>query len=150
MDGYYILLADARCTSPPQSQMWSRATDASWALNREHIRAGRCIIFHGPDPKEILLLFSKAQASDWAYDVLSERRKHIEQAGKSYFYRQMTTEESQFLLAEARNLLEFACVQIEQARQKPSQPERILMSSHLRWTILSQAITLLIIYWNLE
>jgi len=32
MDGYYILLADAGCTSPPQSQMWSRATDASWVL----------------------------------------------------------------------------------------------------------------------
>ena len=168
MDGYYILLADARRTSPPQSQMWSRATDASWALHREHIRAGRCIIFHGPDPKEIYLpaawleikqalksefqyvvdhldqypdwcilqlcrliyshrsqdaVVSKAQASDWAYDVLSEWRKHIEQARKSYFYRQVTPEESRFLLAEARNFLEFACVQIEQARQKPSQPD---------------------------
>ena len=53
MDGYYILLADARGAQPPQSQMWQRATDKSWALHREHIRAGRHILLHGPDPKEI-------------------------------------------------------------------------------------------------
>jgi hypothetical protein len=53
MDGYYILLADARRTQPPQSEMWQRATDKSWALHRQHIRAGRVIALHGPDPKEI-------------------------------------------------------------------------------------------------
>jgi len=53
MDGYYILLADARRESPPQSQMWSRATDRSWALHRAHILAGRHIVLHGPDPSEI-------------------------------------------------------------------------------------------------
>jgi hypothetical protein len=53
MDGYYILLKDARLASPPQSQMWQIATDKSWALHREHIRAGRVIILHGPDPREI-------------------------------------------------------------------------------------------------
>jgi len=53
MDGYYILLADARRAEPPQSQMWKRATDQSWALHREHIRAGRHIALHGPDPREI-------------------------------------------------------------------------------------------------
>lgn len=55
MDGYYLLLADARGTQPPQSQMWERATDKSWALHREHIRAGRCIVLHGPDPNGIYL-----------------------------------------------------------------------------------------------
>ena len=39
MDGYYILLADARSASPPQSEMWQRATDKSWALHRQHVRA---------------------------------------------------------------------------------------------------------------
>ncbi|UCB52930.1 MAG: DUF4111 domain-containing protein [Candidatus Zixiibacteriota bacterium] len=53
MDGYYILLADARSASPPQSQMWQRAIDESWALYRQHVRAGRVIVLHGPDPKEI-------------------------------------------------------------------------------------------------
>jgi len=53
MDGYYILLADARGAQPPQSQMWQRATDKSWALHRQHIRAGQVLVLHGPDPKEI-------------------------------------------------------------------------------------------------
>jgi len=53
MDGYYILLADARLAKQPQSQMWQRATDKSWALHREHIRTGRVIALHGPDPKEV-------------------------------------------------------------------------------------------------
>jgi hypothetical protein len=54
MDGYYLLLTDARRASPPQSQMWQRATDKSWALHREHIHAGRVLVLHGPDPKEIV------------------------------------------------------------------------------------------------
>ena len=53
MDGYYILLRDALGESPPSSQMWSRATDDSWALHCEHIRAGRYVILHGPDPRGI-------------------------------------------------------------------------------------------------
>lgn len=53
MDGYYILLKDAMRESPPRSQMWRRAVDDSWALHCQHIRAGRCIALHGPDPREI-------------------------------------------------------------------------------------------------
>jgi hypothetical protein len=53
MDGYYLLLADARRTPPPQSEMWARAVDESWALHRAHILAGRCIVLYGPDPVEI-------------------------------------------------------------------------------------------------
>lgn len=53
MDGYYILLSEAKRTSPPRSQMWNRATDNSWALHREHIRAGRCIVLYGPEPIQI-------------------------------------------------------------------------------------------------
>jgi hypothetical protein len=52
-DGYYILLADARRTSPPRSQMGRSEPDMSFALHREHLRAGRCIVLHGPHPKEI-------------------------------------------------------------------------------------------------
>jgi len=55
LDGYYILLTDARRERPPQSQMWSRATDGSWALHRAHILAGRHIVLQGPDPAEIYL-----------------------------------------------------------------------------------------------
>jgi hypothetical protein len=50
MDGYYLLMEDAKKKSPPRSQMWKQATDNSWALHREHIRAGKCIVLYGPDP----------------------------------------------------------------------------------------------------
>lgn len=53
MDGYYILLSDARRRQPPRSEMWQRATDQSWALHRAHILAGRVIILRGPEPKKI-------------------------------------------------------------------------------------------------
>jgi len=53
MDGYYILLADARRTSPPEHQFLPGVFDKSWALHRAHIRAGRCIVLYGPDPKGI-------------------------------------------------------------------------------------------------
>jgi hypothetical protein len=53
MDGYYLLLEDARQDAPPRSQMWAGAVDRSWALHRQHIRSGRCIVLHGPDPLEI-------------------------------------------------------------------------------------------------
>ena len=125
MDGYYILLADACRESPPKSQMWNRATDDSWALHREHIRAGRHIVLYGPDPRGIYppatwseiesalcseldyvekhlqvypdycilnlcrliysfetrdVVVSKAAASDWAHQALSEWRRHIDLA----------------------------------------------------------------------
>ncbi len=55
LDGYYILLDDARATPPAPSQLrargrWSR--DWSWPLHREHLRAGRCVVLHGPDPAD--------------------------------------------------------------------------------------------------
>jgi len=53
MDGYYILLKDARQKSPPKSQMWDGAVDNSWALHCEHLRSGRCIVLYGPDPGQI-------------------------------------------------------------------------------------------------
>jgi len=53
LDGYYILLKDARLKSSPKSQMWKRVTDNSWALHREHILAGRYIHLFGSKPEEI-------------------------------------------------------------------------------------------------
>jgi hypothetical protein len=53
LDGYYILLRDTRRVKRPRSQMWQRAADDSWALHCEHVRAGRCIVLHGPDPKKV-------------------------------------------------------------------------------------------------
>lgn len=53
LDGYYLLLEDARRETPPKSQMWGGAIDHSWALHREHIRAGRRIVLYGRDPNDI-------------------------------------------------------------------------------------------------
>jgi len=53
LDGYYILEAHARRPDPPRSQMWAGATDGAWALHRRHILAGRCIVLHGPDPRQV-------------------------------------------------------------------------------------------------
>jgi len=152
LDGYYILLSDTLCKTPPQSQLWERAIDKSWALHREHILAGRCIVLYGPEPKEIYqsaswpeietalyseldfienhlykypaycilnmcrliysfetkdVVISKAQASNWAYDNLSQWKRHIELARKSYNH-QATPEDNQFMLIEVEKFLEFA------------------------------------------
>ena len=53
LDGYYILLRDAGRKEPPVHQLRPEITDKSWALHREHIRAGRCIVLHGPDPRQL-------------------------------------------------------------------------------------------------
>ncbi len=53
LDGYYLLLEEAQGTAPPVHQLGTDIHDDSWALHREHIRAGRCIVLHGPDPREI-------------------------------------------------------------------------------------------------
>jgi hypothetical protein len=53
LDGYYILLDDARKTSPPHHQLIPGVRDESWALHREHLRAGRCIVLWGPPPTQV-------------------------------------------------------------------------------------------------
>jgi len=50
LDGYYILLKDAQNFSVPRHQVYSGISDNSWALHRAHMRAGYCIVMHGPDP----------------------------------------------------------------------------------------------------
>jgi hypothetical protein len=79
MDGYYILLRDAVGTSPPQSQMWARATDNAWALHRAHIRAGRFIHVHGPEPSEIYAPASWPELERALFDELDYVEEHLEQ-----------------------------------------------------------------------
>lgn len=79
MDGYYILLEDARGTQPPQSQMWGRATDKSWALHREHIRAGRRIVLHGPDPNTIYLPAGWPEIEQALEGELEYVKEHLDQ-----------------------------------------------------------------------
>jgi predicted nucleotidyltransferase len=53
LDGYYILLEEARQTPPPKHQWMEGVVDGAWALHREHILAGRCKVLRGPDPRTI-------------------------------------------------------------------------------------------------
>jgi hypothetical protein len=78
MDGYYLLLEDARRTTPPRSQMWARAVDTSWALHREHIRAGRCIVLHGPDPSEIYLPATWPELEAALFSELDYVERHLQ------------------------------------------------------------------------
>jgi hypothetical protein len=50
MDGYYLLLEDARGTAQPGSQLSPFNVDDAWALHRAHVHAGRRIVLQGPDP----------------------------------------------------------------------------------------------------
>ena len=79
-DGYYLLLEDARRKSPPTSQMWDNAVDHSWALHREHIRSGRCIVLFGPDPKEIY----PATSWDEIEEALRGELKYVEDHLEEY------------------------------------------------------------------
>jgi hypothetical protein len=54
LDGYYILLKDALRAEPPAHQLLPGVSDNSWALHRAHLRAGRCIVLHGPEPGQLL------------------------------------------------------------------------------------------------
>jgi hypothetical protein len=79
MDGYYILLRDAVGKSPPRSQMWARATDKAWALHRAHIRAGRFIHLHGPEPTQIYAPASWPELERALFDELDYVENHLQQ-----------------------------------------------------------------------
>lgn len=53
LDGYYILLDDARGTARPRHLLFPHLFDDSFALHRAHMLAGRVLILRGPDPCEI-------------------------------------------------------------------------------------------------
>ena len=50
LDAYYILLDEARGSMPPTHQLRPAMRDESWALHCAHVRAGRCLTLHGPEP----------------------------------------------------------------------------------------------------
>ena len=54
-DAQYSFLDDALRASPHPHLLVPGVYDESWALHRAHLRAGRCIIFFGPDPGEFVL-----------------------------------------------------------------------------------------------
>lgn len=77
LDGYYILLKDARHKTPPKSQMWKGAIDDFWALHRAHILAGRHIALYGPEPKEIYLPPTWQEIKTALYGELNYVEEHL-------------------------------------------------------------------------
>jgi len=77
-DGFYLLLSDTRGISPPRSEMWTRATDHSWALHCEHIRAGRCIILYGPDPGDLYPRMSWSEIENALNEELEYVKAHLQ------------------------------------------------------------------------
>lgn len=161
LDGYYILLEDAKKRTPPTSEMWHRATDYAWALHRAHIRAGRYISLFGGDPKEIYLpstwneieealfneigyikdnldkypdycilnlcrliysfqtkdvVISKAKASKWVYDSITEWKWLVELARKSYEKRS-TEDDREVMLKEVEKFFEYSISKINESCQ---------------------------------
>jgi hypothetical protein len=54
LDGWVILLDDARRALPPSHLLRPELRDHSWALRRAHWPAGQCVVLHGPDPADIV------------------------------------------------------------------------------------------------
>lgn len=64
LDGYYLLLDDARRSEPPRSQLkvfpltveelFQGPVDHAWALHRAHVHAGRYQLVEGLDPREVV------------------------------------------------------------------------------------------------
>ena len=77
LDGYYILLEEARQTSPPRHQLVAGVTDDSWALHREHIRAGRCIVLQGPDPRQVYPAASWPELESALWGELDYVERHL-------------------------------------------------------------------------
>jgi hypothetical protein len=78
MDGHYLLLADAGETARPMSQLAPNYIDDAWALHRAHIRAGRCIVLHGPDPNQIYPAASWAELEADLEEQMQYVKEHLE------------------------------------------------------------------------
>jgi hypothetical protein len=61
LDGFYIPLTKARRKTAPtrlvfaaNGRLHSGGKDSAWALHRQHLRRGACLILYGPKPKTIV------------------------------------------------------------------------------------------------
>ena len=77
LDGYYILLEEARRTTSPRHQLLDDVVDESWALHRAHVRAGRCIVLQGPDPREVYPAASWEELANALQGELAYVEKHL-------------------------------------------------------------------------
>jgi hypothetical protein len=78
LDCYYILLEEARQTSPPRHQFLPDVIDNSWVLHCEHMRAGRCIVLQGPDPRQVFPAPSWPELASALQGELDYVEQHLE------------------------------------------------------------------------
>lgn len=80
LDCYYLLLTDAKQKTPPRSQMGDGAVDNNFALHRQHLRAGRCFVLYGPDPKDVY------QEASWVeqLEALADELGYVEREMAKY------------------------------------------------------------------
>jgi predicted nucleotidyltransferase len=78
LDGFYLPLHKARSRRIPerlvfaaQGRLGTGGRDASWALHREHLRAGACLVLHGRAPDR---LFPAATGREIAAALRRERQ----------------------------------------------------------------------------
>jgi hypothetical protein len=76
-DAYYILLDDARGTSPPRHQLSEDVADNAWALHRAHMRSGRCLVLYGPGPGELYPEASWEELDDALQGELDYVARHL-------------------------------------------------------------------------
>jgi hypothetical protein len=77
LDGYYLLLEQAVQTMPPRHQLMADVVDNSWALHRAHIRAGRCIVLQGPDPRQVYAEASWSELESALQGELEYVKEHL-------------------------------------------------------------------------
>jgi len=78
LDGYYLLLSDARRVEPPADLLRPGIVDNAWALHRAHLRAGRCIVLLGPDPGVIYPPASWVELEAALWDELAYVEDHLD------------------------------------------------------------------------
>lgn len=78
LDCYYILLDEARQVLPPRHQLAPDVFDNSWALHCEHMRAGRCIVLRGPEPRQLFPAPSWSDLVDALEGELDYVERHLD------------------------------------------------------------------------
>ena len=79
LDGYYILLADARGRTRPHHLLFPEIADESWALHRAHILAGRVFALYGPEPATLYAAPTWVEIAEALDGELDYVTRHLEQ-----------------------------------------------------------------------
>jgi hypothetical protein len=79
LDGYYLLLNEARRSEPPHHQLRSDVVDDSWALHRAHLLAGRALVLYGPDPKSVYIPPTREEIDEALDGELEYVSQHLSQ-----------------------------------------------------------------------